>query len=259
MTYTIAETNLRRQELLAEYLNPLTLRTLEDISLPKGATILDVGCGLGETSLLLATRFPGTTITGIDQNEALIEAATSTKAWKNPALHFITGDALRLPFDDDHFDFVFTRYLLHHLPDPPAALAELKRVCRPGGLAFALEPDANFLASYPESWAYPRLRDMVNALFADALLGRKLISCFKTAKFAGIRYRAEAALADHDSSLKQFYTQTAIALKEAILKKGLMTDKQHGDWVAELARAEKDAGTVVLVHSSVAVWGTKPF
>lgn len=258
MTYTIAETNLKRQEYLADFLNPLTLRALEGISLAQGATILDVGCGLGETSLLLVNRFPGTVLTGIDQNENLIEAATATKAWKNPALRFITGDALHLPFDDNSFDFVFARYILHHIPDSRAALKEMVRVCKPGGLVYAQEPDANFIGSYPESWAYPRLREIVHALFADARIGRKLIHLFRRENLASLRFRADSVLAGNGTTQKTFYTQSAIAMKEAILKKALMTEQQHEEFIAELTRAENDPETVVLLHASIAVSGTKP-
>lgn len=257
MKYPIAETNPRRQELLADFLNPLTLRSLEDISLPEGATILDLGCGRGETSLLLAARFPGTTVTGVDQNEALIEAANSTKAWKYPHLHFVTGDALHLPFDDGCFDFVFARYILLHIPDHPAALREMVRVCKPGGLVFAQEPDANSLASWPESWAYPRSVEVINALFADALLGRKLIRCFNNVKLTSLRHRAACVLAGDDSTLKTFYVQSAASMKEAILKKGLMTEIQYREWIAELTRVEGDPDTVLLGHHSISVWGTK--
>jgi len=131
------------------------------------------------------------------------------------------------------------------------------RVAKPGGLVFVQEPDANFLASYPESWAYPKAINIVNALFADALVGRKMISYFTKAKLTSIRYRAEAVFSGQDSTLKKFYTQTAIALKEAILKKQLMTEKEHSEWVAELARAEQDPDTLVLTHPSISVWGEK--
>jgi demethylmenaquinone methyltransferase/2-methoxy-6-polyprenyl-1,4-benzoquinol methylase len=178
MIYTIEETNLERQHLLAKFLNPLTILALQKISLKKGSKILDMGCGLGETTKMLSAFFPETDLTGLDQDEALIEEANDTKGKPGSNMKFVTGDALDLPFEDNHFDFVFARYLIHHIPDSYAALKEMKRVCKAGGIIFVHEPDVNFLQSYPESWAYPKLKEFVNLLFADARLGRKLISYF---------------------------------------------------------------------------------
>lgn len=53
MTYTIEETDLERQHLLAQFLNPVSVKALENISLKKDAKILDIGCGLVDTTLYL--------------------------------------------------------------------------------------------------------------------------------------------------------------------------------------------------------------
>src|SRR5882724_10709391 len=179
MIYTIEEKNLERQHLLAQYLEPLTLHALETISLPKGAKILDIGCGIGQTTRLLAKRFPGTCLTGLDGDDALINAAKEMTGQLSSTMDFITADALQLPFADKSFDLVFARYCLHHIPAAQEALAEMKRVCKTGAIVFAQEPDINFLQSYPESWAYPKMKEFTNELFADAFLGRKLINYFR--------------------------------------------------------------------------------
>ena len=191
MTYTIEETNLERQHLLARFLNPFTIRALENISLKKGSQILDLGCGLGDTSLMLSNFFEGTYVTGLDQDEALIEAATAANELHSN-MKFLTGDALELPFEDNSFDFVFCRYLLHHIPGAFAVLEEMKRVCKPGGIVFAHEYDANSFLSYPESWAYPKLRELTSLLFADAQIGRKLPGYFRKLKLEKISHDAQA-------------------------------------------------------------------
>ena len=114
MTYTIAETNLERQHLLAEFLEPVSLHALENISLPAGSRILDLGCGIGETTLMLSKVFPGTSVTGLDQDQALIEAAIATKAWQSHSMDFLRGDAKHLPFQDNGFDWVL--YMLFYTP-----------------------------------------------------------------------------------------------------------------------------------------------
>src|SRR6478672_10623592 len=113
MIYTIEETDLERQHLLAQFLEPISLNALKNISLPKHAGILDIGCGLGDTTLMLNERFPNSTITGLDGDENLIETAIEEKKSVHHNLDFVCGDAIHLPFEDNSFDFVFIISHLH--------------------------------------------------------------------------------------------------------------------------------------------------
>jgi ubiquinone/menaquinone biosynthesis C-methylase UbiE len=257
MTYTIEETNFERQHLLAVFLEPLTLRALENISLKKGSQILDLGCGLGDTTLMLSEFFPGTYATGLDQDAALIKAANEEKKLLHVNLDFVCGDALALPFEDNNFDFVFCRYLLVHIPNAFAAMEEMKRVCKPGGIVFAQEYDGNLFQSYPESDAYPKLSEITNNLFADIHFGRKMIHYFKNLALKNIAHDAQVVLADHKSVLKKFYVLFAKALSKAILQRELLTQEQLDDWIKELEIIERNEDAIVLTHPTIAVWGTK--
>src|SRR5258708_23430326 len=129
----------------------------------------------------------------MDFNGDLIETARSSTASNRSDMQFIVGNALSLPFPDNYFDFVFTRYMLHHVPGWPFAFEEMQRVCKTGGIVFVQEPDAHFLQTWPESKAYPLLLQVVNELFFDALIGRKLVSFFRGSGFEDIRFKAESA------------------------------------------------------------------
>jgi ubiquinone/menaquinone biosynthesis C-methylase UbiE len=258
MTYTIEETDLERQHLLAQFLEPISLNALKKISLPKHATILDIGCGLGDTTLMLNERFPNSTITGLDGDDHLIDAAIKENKSIHPNFNFICGDALHLPFEDNSFDFVFSRYCLHHVQDIAGAFNEIKRVCKRDGMVFIQDPDANFFQSYPESDAYPQFRKIVNHLFADALLGRKLLSFFKKLSFQNVQYDAQIILADHTHVMKKFYRMTAEAMRHSILQKMLLNPTQFDALVEELKTIEMDEDAIVLTHPIIAVWGTKP-
>lgn len=257
MTYAIEETNLERQHLLAEFLNPVSLNALKNISLPKEATILDVGCGLGDTTLMLNDRFPGLTITGLDGDATLIEAAIKEKKLFDPNLDFVCSDALHLPFDDNSFDFVFTRYCLHHLPSAIDGLKEMKRVCKTGGIVFAHEPDINSIVSYPESWAYQKHKEYLNLLVADALLGRKLVSYFRQIQLQSITHHVESVIGEKNNNVKKFLAMTSVAIGDALLKRNLVTEAEHEALVNELERAQHDADVIVIMAPSIAVWGTK--
>lgn len=95
-------------------------------------TVLDVACGPG----LLACAFAKTArhATGIDLTPAMIDRARALQAEKGLAnVTWQVGDVTPLPFADALFSVVTARYAFHHFPDPEAVLAEMKRVCQPGG------------------------------------------------------------------------------------------------------------------------------
>ena len=107
------------------------LQLLVDASSVTSAdNVLDVACGPG----LVVRAFAGVAaqVTGIDVTPAMITRARElVGALSNVGLD--TGDVSALPYGDHEFSVVVSRYAFHHFPDPRAVLAEMKRVCRPGG------------------------------------------------------------------------------------------------------------------------------
>lgn len=255
--YTIEETNFERQYLLAQMLNPLTIRALESFRLPPGSKILDLGCGLGETTRLIKKRFPGTVLTGLDQDASLIELAVKNVKGNDSSIHFVTGSAMELPFADNSIDFVFTRYLLHHLPNALDGLREMKRVCKIGGIIFAQEPDVNFMQTYPESGAFPQFKEFVNKLFVDALVGRKLISFFKHLSIEKMNFQIETILDGGNQGIKKFYAMTAEALGKSIVEHNYLDKAGVEAWIDECWRLSRDPDTILLLYPTIAVWGTK--
>ncbi|TVV69898.1 class I SAM-dependent methyltransferase [Sphingomonas solaris] len=124
-------------------------RTLAAAAITPEMAVLDVACGPGIVACAAAPL--ARHITGIDLTPAMIDQARGRQ--RNAGLDNITwqvGDATRLPFEDDRFDVVLTRYSFHHIPDPGAALREMTRVCRPGGRVVVIDatPTADTQAAY---------------------------------------------------------------------------------------------------------------
>ncbi len=110
MGYTISETDLERQGLLAQLFEPATRELLSRLDLGNVRSAIDLGCGSGlTTELLLAHLDPSAEVTGIDQDETLLRVARDriTTAGKSARATFQPGDALALPFEDESFDLVF--------------------------------------------------------------------------------------------------------------------------------------------------------
>ena len=97
-----------------------------------GQRVLDVACGPGFLTRAFARA--GAVATGLDATEAFLAFARAEAADEGLAnAEFRAGDAERLPFDDATFDVVTCRAAFHHFPHPERVLAEMRRVCRPGG------------------------------------------------------------------------------------------------------------------------------
>ena len=118
-------------------------------SVPKSGTILDVGCGTGEITGLLAGSFPEAKAIGIDLLEPHLELARAR--WQSLGSHieFRRGDAYALEFDDGSIDLTVCRHLLQAVPDHAAVLAELCRVTRPGGTVHVLAEDYAMMHFHP--------------------------------------------------------------------------------------------------------------
>src|SRR5512132_1591242 len=105
----------------------------------RGREVLELGCGMGEITTLLARS--GARVTAIDLSPASIEVARRRAELHgvDEAIDFVVAAGEALPFGDERFDAVVGRAILHHL-DVTRAARELHRVLRPSGHAAFAEP-----------------------------------------------------------------------------------------------------------------------
>lgn len=96
--------------------------------------VLDVGCGTGIVARRAASQVRDDgVVVGLDLNEGMLDVARETSSEIHPAIEWRLGDATDLPFDDESFDAVFCQQALQFVPDPEAALREMRRALSPGG------------------------------------------------------------------------------------------------------------------------------
>ena len=117
-----------------------------------GIDVLDAGCGVGSIALDVAPRIAPGRITGIDMDSGQIEVAAQTASERSiENAEFQTGSVYELPFEDASFDVVYANAVLFYLREPERALAEMRRVLRPGGLAAVSDDDLGTIVTSPES------------------------------------------------------------------------------------------------------------
>jgi len=106
--------------------------------LPENAKILELGCGPGYLWKENMSRIPaGWSITLSDLSPGMLDAAWRNLVVTGRAFQFKEIDAQSIPFEDETFDAVIANHMLYHVPDRPKAIAEIKRVLKPGGRLFA--------------------------------------------------------------------------------------------------------------------------
>ncbi|MFD7325785.1 class I SAM-dependent methyltransferase [Streptomyces sp. NPDC059875] len=112
-------------------------RHLRDWIPSEPADVLDIGCGTGSLSLLLAEA--GHRVTGVDLAPKMVQQARAKLGAAQLTARFLAGDAMAPPTGDQRFDVALSRHLLWTLPDPEAALREWVGRLRPGGRLVLVE------------------------------------------------------------------------------------------------------------------------
>ncbi len=160
--------------------------------LEAGMDLLDLGCGPGTITLDLAPRVAPGRVVGIDAAADVIEQATAQLAESDAAnVSFATGDAYALDFEDASFDVVHAHQVLQHLTDPVAALREMHRVLRPGGLLAVRDSDYGAFVWAPAEPLLDRWLELYHELTArnraEADAGRFLLGWVQRAGFTDVR------------------------------------------------------------------------
>ena len=129
---------------------PLRKLTVDNALIKPGDSVLDVGCGTGEVTLLAKTRAKAGKVYGIDPAPEMIAVARKKAARKKLDIDFRVGVIEALPFPDSSIDAVTSSLMMHHLPEDlkVRGLAEIYRVLKPGGrllIADFMRPTGSFL------------------------------------------------------------------------------------------------------------------
>jgi SAM-dependent methyltransferase len=202
--------------------------TNEGLRLRPGAKVVDVGCGLGTAAIDLVRRVgPDGVVIGVDPSLTMIECA---RRGVNGA-GFEIGNATSLPLADGSLDAYRAERVFQWLADQPAALAEARRVLRPGGRVAIMDADHDGILLNASDRSLTRrivhgICDTVN----EGWTGRRLAGLLRGAGFVDIEVElSPLATADHETygQLCGFFAETALA-------SGVITAAERDHWLADL-------------------------
>ena len=205
-------------------------------------TVLDVACGPG----LVACAFArvARAVTGIDLTPAMIERAEALAAEGGRTnVRFQIGDVQPLPFPDATFSIVVSRFAFHHFQEPAAVLAEMRRVCTPGGRVVV----ADLMASPDpaKAAAFHRMEMLRDPSHARALTLDELRALYRAAGLAVPSETFWRMNVDVDGLLERSFP----APGSAPLIRRMFEDSVSGDALGLQTRYEK--GLLLFTYSNV--------
>jgi ubiquinone/menaquinone biosynthesis C-methylase UbiE len=183
---TVRQHALRTADEAAAFLLP---------ALRPGMRLLDVGCGPGSITRGLAERVAPGPVIGLDLSRETLAAARHEAAARGLAnLRYEEGSVYQLPFPDASFDVVYAHQVVQHLRDPGAALREMLRVLRSGGLVAVRDVDWGTVSYWPPDPWIDRFVDVHFKTWyrngGEPRMGRQLRALFNAAAVTDLQITA---------------------------------------------------------------------
>ena len=157
-----------------------------------GMDLLDVGCGPASITADLAERVTPGRVVALDAASGALEAARATLRDRglSEQVEVTCGDVMALPFEDASFDVVHAHQVLQHLADPVGALAEMRRVTRPGGIVAVRDAVYSAMTWFPEPAGMEQWRSVYMATArangGEPDAGSRLLSWAREAGFTDV-------------------------------------------------------------------------
>jgi 2-polyprenyl-3-methyl-5-hydroxy-6-metoxy-1,4-benzoquinol methylase len=237
------EAGAERLRILAAAKRPSTETLLDRIGLTPGMRVLDVGCGIGEVTRELALRvLPEGRAVGVDADAGYVETARGDSARFGLPVDFRTADACCLA-GESGYDVVYSRFLLHHLPDPVRAMAAMAAALRPGGLLVVEDIDAAGHLCHPACAEFDRYVQLYISLLrhngGDACIGPRLPAMMADTGLEGIE--AEVVTPTFlDGPGRRLSRMTLDHLRQRLSSAGLSDDAEIDALIAGLGRFTSD-------------------
>lgn len=233
-------------------------RQFELLGAHAGGRYLDAGCGTGADALELAA-IAGETghVTGVDASAAMVDEARARAAAAGRGnVEFLVSDLGDIALPDGWFDGVRCERVLLYVPAPQKAIAELARVCAPGGTVVCSEPDSTtWMVDSPYPEVTRRIVDFTCSGMANPLIGRQLRRLFVEAGLRDVSVEPRSnVITDYDEGVQLL---EMVRTLERPLRAGAIGADEADAWLESLRDAGR-RGTFMWSMTYFAVSGRKP-
>jgi ubiquinone/menaquinone biosynthesis C-methylase UbiE len=256
------DSEIARLEIQATLFEPLTKQTLLNAGLKKGMSCIDIGCGSGSVTRLMANMVGKTgRVVGVDIDNRYLQYCNRSITSRHN-IEFIYDDICKSRLDSkERFDIAYSRFMFHHLTDRRGAVRSMKRLTKKGGVIMIQDLDhapGSWLC-YPENKVVNTLRNVYVALIkkggGDPVVGRKLYKLLiEESLNANVDCYSPCILMGQEpySSLGW---QLAESIKPQILEHGLQSEQEYAKMYEGLRTLAKDKGSFVTYSRLFSVLG----
>jgi ubiquinone/menaquinone biosynthesis C-methylase UbiE len=243
----------REEERLIDQATTLTDLLHSDTRYPPGASVLEVGCGVGAQTVPLARNSPGASFTSVDVSQPSLDAASArVRAASIENVTFQRADIFDLPFAEASFDHAFVCFVLEHLLRPGDALSILCSRLKPGGTLTLIEGDHGSTFFHPDDADARRAINSLVTLQAraggNALIGREVFPLLTRARLQNVRVSPRMVYVDSsrpewvEGFTENTFTAMVEGVREEALAAGLVDAETWSRGIAGLRRAAGPEG-----------------
>jgi len=257
--FDINQHDLERNRLIAlqDVHDSTTRQLLQRIGLGSGMTCGEIGAGEGSIARYMATVVaPSGRVAALDINTRFLDAPAL------PQLEIRRGDIIADPLESNTYDVIHGRFVLLHVKDMRAALANLWQALKPGAVVFLEEPD--FRTALPaagdaeQSASIARVNvavlSMYYSLGIDPALGARLPSLLLGLGCEEVEVTTDFPLAPGGSAIASMMGMSIRHLRGRLVETGVASDADIDAYLA----ATEDAQIWATYYATVSAWGKKP-
>ena len=255
-------TAVERLKIVMESYGPGTERLLDSLNSIDGKSVADVGCGTGLVSASFAKRVGATgKVVGIDSApDTLAIARKMNDATNIKGIEWHIGDAYATGLADNTYDVVYCRLLLLHLKEPARAVAEMRRIAKPGGLVICEDLATINTQTYPIDSPIKTIQERIKNMAAkqgtDWDIGLALPSLFKSLGLTDIKISTHQPghLTGEGKRLAEY---TFLEAVPKMIAAGVLTEDAARQTGQEMREFTDRDDTVVFLPTMIQVIGKK--
>jgi SAM-dependent methyltransferase len=217
----------------------------------RGKRLLDVGCGLGESSVYFALR--GADVTALDLSPGMVDCAMALGKAHGVSIHGMVQSGERLDVPEEHYDIVYVANTIHHVTDKDLLFRQIHKALKPGGRFFSFDPIAYnpVIEVYRRMATQVRTEDEAPLTFGDVATARKY--------FPNLQHR-EFWILTLSLFLKYYLIDRVHPNRERYWKRILLETRRTLWWWTPLERADRWLTRIPLVRRlawNMVMWGEK--